>query len=85
MPKKRKMPTAVRKTYCAPLSSKGAGVCITNTMKPTFAPELDDVSKRLRDEQVPALRLDSFMRGNTVYYLLVPDELYGLGEKTLPR
>lgn len=47
--------------------------------------QLDDVSKRLRDEQVPALRLDSFMRGNTVYYLLVPDELYGLGEKALPR
>lgn len=47
--------------------------------------QLDEVSQALRDEQVPSLRLDSFMRGNQVVYLLVPDELYGMGERALPR
>ena len=39
----------------------------------------------LRDAQVPALRLDSFMRGTQVIYILIPDELYGMGERALPR
>jgi hypothetical protein len=47
--------------------------------------QLDEVSQALRDEQVASLRLDSFMRGNQVLYLLVPDELYGMGERALPR
>ncbi len=47
--------------------------------------QLDGVSQALRDEQVPSLRLDSFLRGNQVIYLLVPDELYGMGERALPR
>jgi hypothetical protein len=46
---------------------------------------LGDVSNKLRDDQVPTLRLDSFQRANLTYYLLVPDELYGQGEKALPR
>lgn len=46
---------------------------------------LGDLAGALRDEQVPSLRLDSFLRGNQVYYLLVPDELVGQGEKALPR
>lgn len=46
---------------------------------------LDQVSQNLRDAQVPALRLDSFMRGTQVIYLLIPDELYGMGERALPR
>lgn len=46
---------------------------------------LDEVSQVLRDEQVASLRLDSFTRGTAVVYLLVPDELYGIGEKALPR
>lgn len=46
---------------------------------------LDEVSQVLRDEQVPSLRLDSFLRGTAIVYLLVPDELYGTGERALPR
>ena len=47
--------------------------------------KLDEVSQALRDEQVASLRLDSFTRGNEIVYLLVPDDLYGLGERALPR
>lgn len=47
--------------------------------------QLDTVSQSLRDDQVPSLRLDSFTRGKQVIYLLVPDELYGTGERALPR
>jgi hypothetical protein len=47
--------------------------------------QLDTVSQALRDQQVASLRLDSFMRGSQVVYLLVPDELYGMGERALPR
>lgn len=46
---------------------------------------LDEISQALRDEQVPSLRLDSFQRGAQLVYLLVPDELYGIGERALPR
>jgi hypothetical protein len=47
--------------------------------------QLDVVSQALRDEQVPSLRLDSFTRSGQVVYVLVPDELYRLGERALPR
>lgn len=47
--------------------------------------QLDQTSQNLRDAQVPALRLDSFMRGTQVVYILIPDELYGMGERALPR
>ncbi len=46
---------------------------------------LDEISLRLRDEQVPALRLESYQKGTATFYLLVPDELYGQGEKALPQ
>ncbi len=46
---------------------------------------LDQVSQLLRDEQVASLRLDAFTRGSQVVYLLVPDELYGTGERAYPR
>lgn len=46
---------------------------------------LDEISTRLRDEQVPALRLQGYQKGTATWYLLVPDELYGQGEKALPR
>lgn len=46
---------------------------------------LDEISTRLRDEQVPALRLQGYQKGAVTWYLLVPDELYGQGEKALPR
>lgn len=47
--------------------------------------QLDVVSQALRDEQVASLRLDSVSRNNRIVYLLVPDELYGMGERALPR
>jgi hypothetical protein len=46
---------------------------------------LDEISSRLRDEQVAALRLEAYQKGTVTLYLLVPDELYGQGEKALPR
>lgn len=46
---------------------------------------LDEVSQTLRDEQILSLRLDSFTVGNKIVYLLVPDELYGMGERAIPR
>jgi hypothetical protein len=46
---------------------------------------LDEVSQQLRDEQVASLRLDNFTRGSEIVYLLVPDELYGTGERAYPR
>ncbi len=46
---------------------------------------LGEISTKLKDDQVEALRLDSFMRGQTAIYLLVPDDLYGQGEKALPK
>jgi hypothetical protein len=47
--------------------------------------KLDAVAQALRDARIATLRLDSFTRGSQVVYLLVPDELYGLGERALPR
>lgn len=46
---------------------------------------LNDVSDLLREERIASLRLDSFMRGSEPVYLLVPDELYGTGERAYPR
>lgn len=46
---------------------------------------LDEISSRLRDEQVPALRLEGYQKGAATNYLLVPDELYGQGDKVLPK
>ena len=46
---------------------------------------LGDLATKLQDDQVNTLRLDSFMRGQAVVYLLVPDSLYGQGEKALPK
>lgn len=47
--------------------------------------QLNEVAQQLRDGQVPSLRLDSFLRGSEIVYILVPDELYGIGERALPR
>lgn len=46
---------------------------------------LDEVSQRLRDQQILTLRLDSYTRDHEIVYLLVPDELYGQGERARPR
>ncbi len=46
---------------------------------------LNEISAKLRDAQVPTLRLDSFERNKSVLFLLVPDDLYGQGEQALPK
>ncbi len=46
---------------------------------------LDEIERKLSEDQVAALRLDSFMIAKKAVYLLVPDELYGQGEKALPK
>lgn len=46
---------------------------------------LNEVNQNLRQVAADELRLDSFKRGDSIIYLLVPDELYGLGEKALPK
>jgi hypothetical protein len=46
---------------------------------------LDDANLKLRDASIPGLRLDAFTRGGKTVYWLVPDDLYGQGEKALPR
>ncbi len=46
---------------------------------------LDDVTQKLIKASIPSLHLDAITRGGKIAYLLVPDELYGQGEKALPR
>lgn len=46
---------------------------------------LSAVTQRLMQASTPALRLDTFTRGKASLYLLVPDDLYGQGEKALPK
>jgi hypothetical protein len=46
---------------------------------------LKDVTQKLIDASVSALRLDALTRNGKTAFLLVPDELYGKGEKALPK
>lgn len=46
---------------------------------------LGDVTQKLMDASVPALRLDSVIRSSRALYLLVPDQLYGQNENILPK
>lgn len=46
---------------------------------------LADVNQRLMKLPTPALRLDVITRNNKSMYVLVPEELYGQGERALPR
>lgn len=46
---------------------------------------LSDVTQRLMQASTPVLRLDTITRGKESMYLLVPDDLYGQGEKALPK
>jgi hypothetical protein len=57
----------------------------TSTPENDLRDALDQVNQRLRDAASPALRLDTITRGGKVLYLLVPDDLYGQGEKALPK
>jgi hypothetical protein len=47
--------------------------------------KLDEVSLKLMDAAYPELRLDTLKRNNRMIFLLLPDELYGQGEKALPK
>jgi len=46
---------------------------------------LSDVTQKLRDAQSTGLFLDTLTRNNKTIYLLLPDELYGLNDKALPK
>lgn len=46
---------------------------------------LDDTNLKMRDVGVSGLRLDVITRGGKTLYWLVPDDLYGQGEKALPK
>jgi hypothetical protein len=46
---------------------------------------LSDVTQKLRDAQSTGLFLDTLTRNNKLIYLLLPDELYGLNDKALPK
>jgi hypothetical protein len=45
----------------------------------------DEVTLKLMDAAYPELRLDTLKRNNRTSYILLPDELYGQGEKALPK
>ncbi len=47
--------------------------------------QLDTVTLKLMDAAYPELRLSAFKRNNRTLFILLPDELYGQGEKALPK
>ncbi|MEW5719051.1 MAG: hypothetical protein AB1817_10520, partial [Chloroflexota bacterium] len=47
--------------------------------------KLDTVTLKLMDAAYPELRLSAFKRNNRTLFVLLPDELYGQGEKALPK
>lgn len=54
-------------------------------LEPDLRTALANVTTKLRDSSVPALRLDSVSRNNRTLYLLVPDELVGQAARGLPQ
>jgi hypothetical protein len=44
-----------------------------------------EITQKLMDAADPELRLDVIKRNNKAIFILLPDELYGQGEKALPR
>jgi hypothetical protein len=46
---------------------------------------LDEITQRLMNTTTPALHLNAITRGGKTMYVLLPDELYGLNEKALPK
>ena len=44
-----------------------------------------EITQKLMDAAYPELRLDTFNRNNKTIFILLPDELYGQGEKALPK
>jgi hypothetical protein len=46
---------------------------------------LNEVEGRLNDSQATGLRLDSYLRDKNTFYILVPADLFGQGDKALPK
>lgn len=46
---------------------------------------MSSVTEKLRDASIPALRVDTATRSGKTLYLLLPDELYGLGAQVFPQ
>jgi hypothetical protein len=47
--------------------------------------KIGEVTQTLIDAAYPELRLDVIKRNNRALYILLPDDLYGRGEKALPK
>ncbi|MCI0477648.1 MAG: hypothetical protein L0Y55_15490 [Anaerolineales bacterium] len=47
--------------------------------------KISEVTLTLMDAAYPELRLDVIKRNNRALYILLPDDLYGRGEKALPK
>ncbi|MGE5139318.1 MAG: hypothetical protein ACM3JD_07650 [Rudaea sp.] len=46
---------------------------------------LGEVESRLNDSQASGLRLDSYLRDKNAFYILVPADMFGQGDKALPK
>jgi len=57
----------------------------TNATEQDLREALDNATQKLMQASTPALRLDALTRSGKTMYLLVPDELYGQGERALPK
>ncbi|MBM3128978.1 MAG: hypothetical protein FJ009_10215 [Chloroflexi bacterium] len=51
----------------------------------TILEKIGEVTQTLIDAAYPELRLDVIKRNNRALYILLPDDLYGRGEKALPK
>jgi hypothetical protein len=57
----------------------------SSASEPDLNAQRDEIVQKLIDAAYPELRLDTFNRNNKTIFLLLPDELYGQGEKALPK
>ncbi len=58
---------------------------LANVPETELTQALSDVTQRLIDQAVPALRLDTLTRNGKTNFILVPDERYGKKEQALPK
>ncbi len=57
----------------------------SQTLEGELRDSLSEVTIKLRDASVPALRVDAATRSGKTLYLLLPDELYGQGARVFPQ
>jgi hypothetical protein len=57
----------------------------TGTSEKDLTNKLGDVTQKLMDSNYPSLRIDTLTRNKKTSFILLPDELYGQGEKALPK